>query len=121
MSSCHRTQHTANCHVLGGFRLPQRLRFKVVHGHKQQLRKKPSVLVSARRSGQSNHICGLLREARQSLACSAAAAPAEVKPAEQHGENIPRGDTAGANLILENVTVQAGHRDLLEVVCATHI
>ncbi len=121
MSSCHRTQHTANCPVSARFRLPQRLRFKAVHGHKQQLRKKPSVLVSAHRSGHSNHTCRLLREARQPhVACSAAAAPAEVKPAEQHGENIPRGDTAGANLILENVTVQAGHRDLLEVICATH-
>ncbi|KAL0040705.1 hypothetical protein WJX79_002387 [Trebouxia sp. C0005] len=39
---------------------------------------------------------------------------ADRKLAQQHGENIPRGDTAGANLILENVTVQAGHRDLLE-------
>ncbi len=120
MSSFHRTQHTANCPVLVGLRLPQRLRFKAVHGHKQQLRKKPSILVSAHSSGHSSHTCRRIREARQSqVACSAAAAPAEVKPAEQHGENIPRGDTAGANLILENVTVQAGHRDLLEVICAT--
>ncbi|DBB07409.1 TPA: hypothetical protein ACH3X3_008894 [Trebouxia sp. C0006] len=115
MSSCHRTQHTANCPVLVRLRLPQRLRFKAVHGHKQQLKKKPSILVSAHSSGHSSHTCRLIREARRpQVACSAAAAPAEVKPAEQQGENIPRGDTAGANLILENVTVQAGHRDLLE-------
>ena len=121
MSSCHRTQHTANCPVLVRLRLPQRLRFKAVHGHKQQLRKKPSILVSAHSSGRSSHTCRLIREARRpQVACSAAAAPAEVKPAEQQGENIPRGDTAGANLILENVTVQAGHRDLLEVICATY-
>jgi hypothetical protein len=28
---------------------------------------------------------------------------------------VPRGDTAGANMLLESVTVQAGDRDLLEV------
>lgn len=28
---------------------------------------------------------------------------------------MPRGDTAGANLVLESVSIQAGDRDLLEV------
>ena len=46
-------------------------------------------------------------------ACKALAAP--VTPPAQKIVDIPFGDTAGANLIMENVTVQAGHRDLLEV------
>lgn len=40
----------------------------------------------------------------------------QVAPPRAAGDfNIPRGETAGAAMVLEGVTVQAGDRDLLEV------
>jgi hypothetical protein len=54
---------------------------------------------------------GYARRTRSALAPSNAAAVAA--PVER--DIVPRGDTAGAALVLENVTIQAGDRDLLEV------
>ncbi len=115
MASCHQMQHAAGCPLSAKLRLPQRLHFRNAHSHKQQVQERPSSAapVCAQRRNSSSRATQARRDRRkQCVVCTAAATQA---PAAQEQENIPRGDTAGANLILENVTVQAGHRDLLEV------
>lgn len=107
-----------NCHLPGSDIVRQRnsdaqplLRHSCTRGlqqkkqcHRQQFR--PVVAFSA-----AAKCCNRNRSSR--LSCKALAAP--ITPPPQYFVDIPFGDTAGANLIMESVTVQAGHRDLLEV------
>ncbi len=56
----------------------------------------------------------------RSLVATAAAAVLEAAPAEATATvpvdfPVPRGDTAGAALVVDGVTIQAGDRDLLQV------
>lgn len=57
-----------------------------------------------------------LRRRRGSFACRAVATPPAPSTMQQHTpvDAVPRGETAGAVLVLEDVTLQAGDRDLLE-------
>jgi ABC-type multidrug transport system fused ATPase/permease subunit len=49
-----------------------------------------------------------------SRASATAAAPVTAAAPTSTTDRVPRGDTAGAIMLLEDVTVQAGERDLLE-------
>ena len=81
--------------------------FRSRQRHRQP--KRPQFRLQASFSAFST--CQCKRDER--FTCKALAAP--LTPPAQNIVDIPFGDTAGANLIMENVTVQAGHRDLLEV------
>ena len=60
---------------------------------------------SARGRGRDGQACGRVR-----------AASAQVQaPRARDVYDVARGETAGASFVLENVTVQAGDRDLFEV------
>ncbi|KAL3130251.1 hypothetical protein ABBQ38_008084, partial [Trebouxia sp. C0009 RCD-2024] len=111
-------QHSASCPLSSKPRLPRRLQFKAT-----QAPRPPVTVVSSKapncRPALGNTVsCGILKTPHQrsaGLVCSAVAPPSATAAAPaQQVDNIPRGETAGANLILENATVQAGHRDLLE-------
>lgn len=117
-------QHSASCPLSSKPRLPRRLQFKAT-----QAPRPPVTVVSSKapncRPALGNTVsCGILKTPHQrsaGLVCSAVAPPSATAAAPaQQVDNIPRGETAGANLILENATVQAGHRDLLEVSNASH-
>jgi ABC-type multidrug transport system fused ATPase/permease subunit len=53
------------------------------------------------------------RAAAAAAAAPAAAAAVAVPPPVVMGANVPRGETAGAVLVVDNVTLQVGERDLL--------
>ena len=119
MSTCPATQHASGCPISFRLKTHHQLRFRPARSRKQQqLHHRQSFAgpLFAESHDATARPCQTLRKGRgraPTVKCLAAAAQA-AKPAEQQ-ETVPRGDTAGANLVLENVTVQAGHRDLLEV------
>ena len=108
--------HSARCPFAFKVRLPRRLQFRATPRPSAApvLSKAPST-----REAPGNAVtCNTNSKSQQrfkSVACSAVAPPSAAAAAPAQVDNIPRGETAGANLILENATVQAGHRDLLEV------
>lgn len=98
---------------------PPSLRILLRHSCLRELRHRTlSQRKQFRTETSSSSIGGCRHQQTSPLACKALAAP--VNAPAQALIDIPFGDTAGANLIMENVTVQAGHRDLLEVpACAS--
>jgi ATP-binding cassette subfamily F protein uup len=71
-----------------------------------QARWGPSARAGARRGAAPR------RAPAPAAAAAAATATASAPPAVM-GANVPRGETAGAVLVVENVTLQVGERDLL--------
>jgi ATP-binding cassette subfamily F protein uup len=83
----------------------------------QQQRGTPSTMQQQQlmRSRLSAAARPLPRRAPPRVRAAAAATATVAKPAafEVMGGNVPRGDTAGAIMVVENVTIQAGERDLM--------
>ena len=110
------SQHSARCPLASKVRLPRRLQFRAIS--RQSATPVLSKAPSSRAGPGNTGSCSIDRTSQQrvrNVACSAVAPPSAAAAAPAQVDNIPRGETAGANLILENATVQAGHRDLLEV------
>lgn len=117
-------QHLASCPLSFRSSLPRRLQFKATQAPRQPVTVVSSKAPNCRPALGNTVSCGIVHLPHQRSAdvvCSAVAPPSATAAAPtQQVDNIPRGETAGANLILENATVQAGHRDLLEVSNALH-
>ena len=110
--------HSASCPLASKARLQKRLQSRATSRPRQPATRELSKAPKCRVARANTVSCGTNRRSQQhlsSVACSAAAPPSAAAAAPAQVDSIPRGETAGANLILENATVQAGHRDLLEV------
>ena len=109
-------QHSARCPLASKPRLPIRLHVRATP--RQSATPVLSKAPSSRAASSNTFSCDTSRKSQQhvkNVACSAVAPSSAAAAAPAQIDNVPRGETAGANLILENATVQAGHRDLLEV------
>ena len=117
MADIRALQHSAAYPVTVQARLPRRLHFQAAYAQRNAAT--PSISPGRTAPRTSNIASNAARhtpaQPRSPVACSAAASSAAPAAPAQQIDTVPRGETAGANLILENATVQAGHRDLLEV------
>lgn len=111
-------QHSASCPLASKARLHKRFHSRATPGCRQPATPILSKAPNAQAAPANTVSSGTNRRLQQrlsSVACSAVAPPSAAAAAPAQIDSVPRGETAGANLILENATVQAGHRDLLEV------
>ena len=115
MAICPHTCPTGSSTLLSRQSIPQRFRSNNT-GYRQQLHSRPtaqSLDSFGRKRASISHRQLTAQAQRPCISC--AAATAEAPESTVKLESVPRGETDGANLVLENVTIQAGHRDLLQV------
>ena len=116
MATCFQTTHSACCPMLDRHSIPQRFRSSSTRCQAQQLRNRLSARLRESLANDGRPLGerdSSAHRQRRHFLCAAAAAPEVVRTVQEH--EIPRGDTAGAALIMEDVTIQAGSRDILEV------
>ena len=117
MADCLQLQPSARCPLAARHECHRRFAFKPALEPRQLARLALAAATATRTNSSTASIASLQTPSlrRGHVVCAAAATSAAAAAPTQQVDNVPRGETAGANLILENATVQAGHRDLLEV------